>query len=84
MLKIELPSVQFSSVVSQSQPISIESQSCLTLFDPTDCNTPSFPVYHRLNGHEFEWSPGVSDGQGGLVCCSPWGCKELDMTEQLK
>ena len=35
------------------------------------------------NGHEFESSPGVVDGQGGLVCCSPQGCKELDMTEQL-
>ena len=39
--------------------------------------------YLRLNGHEFEQSQGVGDGQGSLVCCSPWGCKELDMTEQL-
>ena len=39
---------------------------------------------HWLNGHEFEQAPGVSDGQKGLVCCSPWGLKELDMTEQLK
>ena len=31
----------------------------------------------RLNGHEFEQAPGVGDGQGGLVCCSPWGHKEL-------
>ena len=38
--------------------------------------------YHRLDGHEFE-SPGVGDGQGGLVCCDSWGRKELDMTEQL-
>ena len=37
--------------------------------------------HHRLNGHEFEQAPGVGDGQGGLVCCSPWGCKESDMTE---
>ena len=29
--------------------------------------------HHRLDGHEFEWTPGVGDGQGGLVCCSPWG-----------
>ena len=35
------------------------------------------------DGHEFEQAPGVGDGQGGLACCSPWGCKELDMTEQL-
>ena len=37
--------------------------------------------YHRLNGHEFGWTPGVGDGQGCLVCCSPRGRKELDMTE---
>ena len=36
---------------------------------------------HRLNGHEFEQALGVGDGQGNLVCCSPWTCKELDMTE---
>ena len=39
--------------------------------------------HHWLNGHEFESTPGVGDGQGGLACCSPWGCKESDMTEQL-
>ena len=35
------------------------------------------------NGHEFEQALGVDDGQGGLVCCSPWGHKELDTTELL-
>ena len=35
------------------------------------------------HGHEFEYILGVGDGQGGLVCCSPWGCKESDMTEWL-
>ena len=39
--------------------------------------------HHRLNGHEFAWALGIGDGQGGLVCCSPWGCKESDMTEWL-
>ena len=39
--------------------------------------------HHRLDGHEFEQTPGVGDGQGSLACCGPWGCKELDMTEQL-
>ena len=39
--------------------------------------------HHRLNGHEFGWTLGVGDGQGGLVCCNSWGCKELDMTERL-
>ena len=38
--------------------------------------------HHWLNGHEFEWTPGVVDGQGSLVCCSPWGWKKSD-TEQL-
>ena len=36
--------------------------------------------HHRLNRHEFEQAPGVNDGQGSQVCCSPWGLKELDMT----
>jgi len=35
------------------------------------------------HGHEFEQAPGVVDGQGNQVCCSPWGCKELDPTELL-
>ena len=39
--------------------------------------------HHQLYGPEFEQAPGVGDGQGGLVCCSPWVCKELDMTEWL-
>ena len=38
---------------------------------------------HWLDGHEFEWIPGVGDGQGGLACCNSWGCKESDMTERL-
>ena len=37
--------------------------------------------HHRLNGHEFEWTPGDGDGQGGLACCDSWGCKESDTTE---
>ena len=39
--------------------------------------------HHRLNGHEFEWTPGDGDGQGGLACCDSWGRKELDTTERL-
>ena len=39
--------------------------------------------HHWLDGHGFGWTPGVSDGQGGLVCCGLWGCKESDMTERL-
>ena len=36
--------------------------------------------YHRLNGHEFEQAPEASDGQGSLVCRSPWGHKGSDVT----
>ena len=39
--------------------------------------------HHRLDGCEFEWTPGVGDGQGVLACCDSWGGKELDTTEQL-
>ena len=39
--------------------------------------------HHRLDGHEFEWTLGVGDGQGGLVCCDSWGGKESDTTERL-
>ena len=39
--------------------------------------------HHQLNGHEFEQVLGVGDGHRSLACCSPWGHKELDMTEQL-
>ena len=39
--------------------------------------------HHRLNGHGFGWTPGVGDGQGGLVCCNSWGRKESDTTEWL-
>ena len=37
----------------------------------------------RLNGHEFEQTPGNTEGQGSLACCSPWGHKESDTTERL-
>ena len=40
-----------------------------------------FELHHQLNGHEFEQAPGIGDGQGSLACCSPWGPKELDMTQ---
>ena len=39
--------------------------------------------HHRLDGHEFEQTPGVGDGRGGLTCCDSWGCKESDKTERL-
>ena len=39
--------------------------------------------YHGLNGHEFEQTPGDHEGWGGLACCSPWGCKESEMTWRL-
>ena len=39
--------------------------------------------HHWLNGHDFGWTLGVGDGQGGLACCGSWGRKALDMTEWL-
>ena len=39
--------------------------------------------HHRLDEHEFGQALGVGDGQGSLMCCSPWGHEESDMTEQL-
>ena len=36
--------------------------------------------HHQLNGYGFEQALGVGDGQGSLVCCSSWACRELDMT----
>ena len=40
--------------------------------------------HHQLHGHDYEQAPGIVHGQESLMCCSPWGCKESDMTEQLK
>ena len=37
--------------------------------------------HHQLDGHEFDQTLGDGEGQGSLVCCSPWGCKVLDTTE---
>ena len=39
--------------------------------------------HHQFSGHEFEQALGIGDGQGSLACCSPWGCKESEITEQL-
>ena len=39
--------------------------------------------HHRFDGHEFEQAPRDGEEQRSRVCCSPWGCKESDMTEQL-
>ena len=39
--------------------------------------------HHQHNGQGFEGTPGIGDGQGGLLCCSSWDCKVLDMTERL-
>ena len=39
--------------------------------------------HHQLNAHEFGWTLGAGDGQGGLTCCDSWGCKDSDTTEWL-
>ena len=41
------------------------------------------PTWDKMVGHEFEQTPRDNEGQGSLACCSPWGRKEKDMTEQL-
>ena len=78
----DVGSVQFSS----------DTQSCPTLGDPMNCSMPGLPVYHQLlefrrvlfrSAHEFGWTLGVGDRQGGLACCNSWGHKESDTTEEL-
>ena len=66
----QLHFIQFSSVA----------QLCRTLCNPMDCSTPGLPVHHQLP--EFTQTPGDSKGQGSLACCSAWGSKESDTTEQ--
>ena len=39
--------------------------------------------HHQHNGHQFDQAPGYGEGQGSLVCCNPWGCKDSDMTEHV-
>ena len=39
--------------------------------------------HHQLNAREFEQTLGDGEGQGSLACCSPWGCRESDLTQQL-
>ena len=48
-----------------------------------DCGFEVILRHFKSHGHEFEQALGVGDGQGSLVCCSPWGCKELDTIERL-
>ena len=38
--------------------------------------------HHQINGHEFEQTPGDGEGQGSLVCCSPWVCKETGLSDR--
>ena len=61
---------------SQIPQINIESRYHISILEE------SVARRHRLNRHEFEQTPGDGEGQGNLACCSPWGCKELNMTEQ--
>ena len=46
--------------------------------EATKDETAKVGWHHRLNGHAFKQAPGDGDGQGSLVCCSPWGHKESD------
>ena len=57
----------------------------LVIITSTRCTTEDEMAgwHHWLDGHEFGWTPGVGDGQGGLACCDSWGRKESDTTERL-
>ena len=48
-----------------------------------EAETPILQPHHQLDGHEFEQALSVGDGQGSLVCCGPWWCRESDTTERL-
>ena len=65
------------------QPVHPKGDQCWVFIGRTDAEAEAQMVawHHRLDGHEFEQAPGVGDGKGNLACCSPWGCKESDMTE---
>ena len=56
---------------------------CLATSHWPDLEDEMVGWHHLLDGHEFEQATGVGDGQGSLVCYSPWGHKESDTTEQL-
>ena len=79
-LNIQKTKIMVSGPISSVQLSSV-AQSCPILQIPMDHSTPGLPVHHQLNGHGFGWTPGVGNGQGGLVCCGSWGCKESDTTE---
>ena len=51
--------------------------------DPGTTEDEMVGWHHQLDGLEFEQAPGDGEGQGRLAFCSPWGHKELDMTERL-
>ena len=59
----------------------VSTLSCLTTLYPDEDEMVG--CHHWLNRDEFEQAPGIGDGQASLVCCSPWGHKESDTTEQL-
>ena len=93
-MSTDICSVQFSSV-AQSCLTLCDPMNCSTPGLPVHHQLPEFTQtkgttedemvgwHHHLDGYEFEQAPGVGNEQGSLVCCSPWGHKESDMTERL-
>ena len=53
---------------------------CCSPWGRKESDTTELKLRNRLSGHDFEQTPGDSEGQGGLACCSPWGRKESDRT----
>ena len=83
MLKLKLQ--YFGHLMAKSWLIGKDSDAGRD-WGPEEKGTPESEMagwHHRFDGHEFEWTLGVGDGQGGLACCSSWGWKESDTTEWL-
>ena len=86
-------SFSFSIIPSKEHPglISLQSKGLSRVFSNTtvpqeEKGTTEDEMagwHHRLDGREFDWTPGVGDGQGVLACCNSWGCRESDTTERL-
>ena len=70
---------------AQKDLLLVPRESCLFMnkHDMPETEDETVGWHHWLDGHEFEQTPGIGDGQGNLACCSPWGHKKSDTTERL-
>ena len=77
-ISIRIQSDIFNSNLKKSSPLSKDCWKYVSISN--NCISICISL---MTGHEFEWTPGDGDGQGGLACCNSWGHKELDTTEGL-